>query len=251
MPLRTVSGTSDTLVASDMGTAVICTNSGTTTLGTSAAASLGAGWWCEVRAQAGVVNIDPNSSEQISFTAAATTGSIQRYSSAKIVCDGTQFFVFTYQNGTYVASSGDVLVTSGQRFATSSVSSGGAILASGTSTGSASNVRLRPDGATGTTGEFIVSTSGQPTWNAGLLSLVNTATTTNATTMEIGSFISVVYAGGDTVDRNTSYSTIRLHGSNNTSYCTTTVNNTGNLITGTWRCRGIISATQVLMERVS
>jgi hypothetical protein len=92
--------TSDTLVAGHLGDLVRGT--ATLTLGTTAAATLGAGWWCDVRADGGVVTIDPNGAETVD---GAATLAIPDGASVLIACDGTNFFT----TGAGFQTQGDVL----------------------------------------------------------------------------------------------------------------------------------------------
>lgn len=84
---RTVSSGS-TLVESDRGKLVNCTAA--LTLGTTAAATLGNGWWCIVRnTGTGNVTVDPNSSETID---GQTSGLIYPNFVVMILCTGSTFF---------------------------------------------------------------------------------------------------------------------------------------------------------------
>ena len=85
--IRSVTGT-DTLLASDLGKIVDAT-SGTFTWSITAAATLGAGWWCYVKnSGTGVPTLDPNSSETVdgltTLPLATTEGFI-------LYCDGSNF----------------------------------------------------------------------------------------------------------------------------------------------------------------
>jgi hypothetical protein len=81
-----------TLVAADRGALQTCTN--TFTLGVTAAATLGAGWYCLVRnTGTGTVTIDPNASEQVD---GATTRALASGESCVLVCTGTAFFTVGY-----------------------------------------------------------------------------------------------------------------------------------------------------------
>lgn len=76
-----------TLVAADKGALIDC--SGTWTLGLTAAATLGAGWWCYVRnVGTGTITADPNASELIDGVA---SGAIRPGMTLLVQCDGTAF----------------------------------------------------------------------------------------------------------------------------------------------------------------
>lgn len=64
----------------------------TATLALTAAATLGANWWCEVKADGGTVTIDPNGSELIN---GASTYTVYNGQSATIACDDTGFQVIS------------------------------------------------------------------------------------------------------------------------------------------------------------
>lgn len=77
----------------------------TATLSLTAAATLGDGWWCIVKADGGDVTVDPNSTEQID---GATTKSVDDGTFAFILCDGSAFH--TVGTGTLpTGTSGHVL----------------------------------------------------------------------------------------------------------------------------------------------
>lgn len=79
--------TTYTAVSGDLGTHLRCT--GTWTLGLTAAATLGAGWWCRVvNDGTGTITIDPNASETIR---GATTLALYPNESVLITCDGSNF----------------------------------------------------------------------------------------------------------------------------------------------------------------
>jgi hypothetical protein len=74
-----------TAVQADIGAIIKC--SGTWTLSLTAAATLGAGWWCVVHVTSGTVTIDPNGSETIDGAATkAVTTSLLLYT------DGANWF---------------------------------------------------------------------------------------------------------------------------------------------------------------
>lgn len=76
-----------TLLSTDKGTFIDC--SGTWTLGFTAAATLGAGWWCYVRnIGTGTITADPNGSELID---GVTSGAIRPGMTLLVQCDGTSF----------------------------------------------------------------------------------------------------------------------------------------------------------------
>lgn len=76
-----------TLAVADKGAIIDC--SGTWTLGFTAAATLGAGWWCYVRnVGTGTITADPNASELID---GVTSGVIRPAMTLLIQCDGTAF----------------------------------------------------------------------------------------------------------------------------------------------------------------
>jgi len=76
-----------TLAVADKGALIDC--SGTWTLGLTAAATLGAGWWCYVRnVGTGTITADPNASELID---GVTSGAIRPGMTLLIQCDGTAF----------------------------------------------------------------------------------------------------------------------------------------------------------------
>lgn len=78
-----------TAVAADRETLIRFTTAGVT-LGFTAAATLGADWFCYVRnsAASGVVTLDPSSTEQID---GATTITLQPGESCAVICNGTSF----------------------------------------------------------------------------------------------------------------------------------------------------------------
>jgi hypothetical protein len=99
--------TADTLVAGDRGGMVRGTAA--LTLSTTAAATLGAGWWCFVRADGGIVTIDPNSTEQID---GATSIAIPDGQGVIVVCDGSAFFSTGFvDTATFVTLTGTQTLT--------------------------------------------------------------------------------------------------------------------------------------------
>lgn len=106
IPSRTISG-ADTLVELDRGKRIRCT--GTFTLSVTAAATLGAGWYCWVfNAGTGVITIDPNGSETIDIPGGPNTpgttitlpysGSVEgpyNVSGILLFCSGTGFSVLS------------------------------------------------------------------------------------------------------------------------------------------------------------
>lgn len=78
-----------TALAADRETLIRFTTAGVT-LGFTAAATLGADWFCYVRnsASTGVLTLDPNSTEQID---GATTITLQPGESCAVICNGTSF----------------------------------------------------------------------------------------------------------------------------------------------------------------
>lgn len=88
-----------TPVASDNMTVLDCTAA--LTLSLTAAATLGNGWMCMVRANGGAVTIDPNGAELID---GATTLVIPDGTGALIICDGTSFVAiatsYSFPSGT-------------------------------------------------------------------------------------------------------------------------------------------------------
>lgn len=84
---RTAKTSAYTLVAGDKGALIDC--SGTWTLGFTAAATLGAGWWCYVRnVDTGTITADPNGSELID---GVTSGAIRPGMTLLVQCDGAAF----------------------------------------------------------------------------------------------------------------------------------------------------------------
>lgn len=76
-----------TLTAADKGALIDC--SGTWTLGFTAAATLGAGWWCYLRnTGTGTITADPNASELID---GVTSGAIRPGMTLLVMCDGAEF----------------------------------------------------------------------------------------------------------------------------------------------------------------
>lgn len=65
------------------------------TLSLTAAATLGANWWCEVWATNGNVTIDPNGTETIN---GSLTIILQTGQAAKVFCTGTQFFAWVFSD---------------------------------------------------------------------------------------------------------------------------------------------------------
>lgn len=86
--LRSARTSAYTAVAGDKGNLLDCT--GTWTLGFTAAATLGAGWWCYVRnSGTGTITADPNASETID---GLTSGSILPGMTLLVICDGTALY---------------------------------------------------------------------------------------------------------------------------------------------------------------
>ena len=84
---RTTKTGAYTLAGADKGAMIDCT--GTWTLGLTAAATLGAGWWCYVRnIGTGTITADPDGSELID---GVTSGAIRPGMTLLIQCDGTAF----------------------------------------------------------------------------------------------------------------------------------------------------------------
>lgn len=84
---RTAKTSTYTLAVADKGALIDC--SGTWTLGFTAAATLGAGWWCYVRnIGTGTITADPNGSELID---GVTSGAIRPGMTLLIQCDGSAF----------------------------------------------------------------------------------------------------------------------------------------------------------------
>lgn len=76
-----------TLTAADKGALIDC--SGTWTLGFTAAATLGAGWWCYLRnVGTGTITADPSGTELID---GVTSGAIRPGMTLLVQCDGTAF----------------------------------------------------------------------------------------------------------------------------------------------------------------
>ena len=76
-----------TLAGADKGALIDC--SGTWTLGLTAAATLGSGWWCYVRnIGTGTITANPNASELID---GVTSGAIRPGMTLLVQCDGTAF----------------------------------------------------------------------------------------------------------------------------------------------------------------
>lgn len=94
-----VQSTAYTAAAADFGLEITC--SSTWTLGLTAAATLGDGWYCYVRnIGSGVITIDPNGSETID---GATTLALKPGAVLMIHCDGATFRTFGRENGFGVA----------------------------------------------------------------------------------------------------------------------------------------------------
>lgn len=114
-----------TLVSADKGALIDC--SGTWTLGLTAAATLGAGWWCYVRnVGTGTITADPNGTELIDGVA---SGAIRPGMTLLVQCDGTALYC----------------VRVGPRVAVSVLTSG----TSGTIPLGVRNIRARVQGAGG------------------------------------------------------------------------------------------------------
>lgn len=82
-------GTTYTADATDKGKTIYFGSQSTATLSLTAAATLGAGWYCEVmNVNSGILTIDPNGAETINAGSTLTLGA---FSSCRIVCDGSAF----------------------------------------------------------------------------------------------------------------------------------------------------------------
>lgn len=79
-----------TVVYADLGSDFIVTANATFAL--TEAATLGADWWCEIKADGGNVVIDPDGSETISGAGSYT---VYNGTTAKIACDGSNFQVIS------------------------------------------------------------------------------------------------------------------------------------------------------------
>ena len=93
---RTAKTSAYTLAGADKGALIDCT--GTWTLGMTAAATLGAGWWCYVRNNgAGDITLDPNSAETIDGLAnfVLYPGAVRL-----VLCDGTALYSVPLVGGT-------------------------------------------------------------------------------------------------------------------------------------------------------
>ncbi len=96
---RSITGASDALVASDFGKLIILNRSSAITLGSSAAAALGNGWYCDVvNINSGICTFTPGSG---SIDGVATAGVYQN-ESMRIWCDGTNFYT-TNHGGDWVS----------------------------------------------------------------------------------------------------------------------------------------------------
>lgn len=109
---RSVSS-NDTLVASDQGNIITCTNS--PTLSTTAAATLGSGWFCYVlNSGSGTVTIDPNASETIN---GQTTLTLLPGQSVMVDCTGSAFLATGLDNAlqTSIDTNTSITITSSDR----------------------------------------------------------------------------------------------------------------------------------------
>lgn len=86
---RSVTG-SDTVVASDIGKTLLLNSSSAFTLAVTAAATLGNGFWCDLRnVGTALVTLDPNSSETVD---GKTTLTIGLGEAMRVFCDGTALY---------------------------------------------------------------------------------------------------------------------------------------------------------------
>lgn len=123
--VRNANTSAYTAVAGDKGKLLDC--AGTWTLGFTAAATLGAGWWCYVRNDGtGTITADPNGAELID---GLTSGAIPPGMTLLVICDGTALYC----------------VKVGPRVAVSVLTTG----TSGTVPLGARNIRARVQGAGG------------------------------------------------------------------------------------------------------
>jgi hypothetical protein len=114
---RTITASSDTLVASDSGKTIFLNNATSIALAVTAAATLGNGWYCFIQnTNTGLVTIDPNASETID---GATTASVYQGEKMRIVCNGTGFVTDSHA-GEWAAYTVSVTPSGGGSFTTAS-----------------------------------------------------------------------------------------------------------------------------------
>jgi len=101
-----------TAVASDKGTAFLCTN--TFTFALTAAATLGSLWYCYIHNNGtGIITIDPDSSETIDL---ASTLLLYPNESAFIVCDGSNFQTLSRSKFINTFESSEISITAAGTF---------------------------------------------------------------------------------------------------------------------------------------
>ncbi|MDN4982250.1 hypothetical protein QY049_03290 [Bradyrhizobium sp. WYCCWR 13022] len=114
---RTITASSDTLVASDYGKTILLNNATSIALAVTAAATLGDGWYCFIQnVNTGVVTIDPNASETID---GASTASIYQGEKMRLVCAGGGFVTDSHA-GEWAAYTATVTPSGGGSFTTMS-----------------------------------------------------------------------------------------------------------------------------------
>lgn len=141
--VRTEKTSTYTLAGADNGALIDCT--GTWTLGMTAAATLGAGWWCYVRnSGAGDITLDPNSTETIDGIASFVLypGAVRM-----VICDGAALRSIPLVGGTktFTASGSYVWAPGVPQWDSDLISGGGG--------GGGSRSTTRIDGAGGGAGE--------------------------------------------------------------------------------------------------
>lgn len=141
-----------TLAGADKGALIDC--SGTWTLGFTAAATLGAGWWCYVRnIGTGTITADPNASELID---GVTSGAIRPGMTLLVQCDGTAFHCVRV--GPHVAM--EVLTSGTSWVCPLGVRAAKFLLTNGGANGNAGNGSIPgAGGAGGSVAEFISAIS--------------------------------------------------------------------------------------------
>lgn len=158
------------LAATDKGRFIDIT-SGTFTQTFTAAATLGAGWWCYIRnVGTGVITLDPNASETID---GVTSGVIVAGDTYLVICTGTAFITERRQNGPMrielKTSSGSWTAPLGVRNARVTVVGGGGGGASGTNyTGSGGGTAIKTFTVQpGTSYSYVVGAAGAISYGSG------------------------------------------------------------------------------------
>lgn len=111
-----------TVLQADRGKTIDCSAALTLTL--TAAATLGAGWICFVKADGGAVTIDPNGGETIDGQSTLT---IADGADAMVICDGSAFHTVLYSKPASLECQGRLTLTSGTSVTTSDVTGAGTV----------------------------------------------------------------------------------------------------------------------------